>query len=36
MSNGLDLDQDRRSVGPDLDPNILQRLSADEKKMLLT
>ena len=29
--NGLDLDQDRRSVGPDLSPNILQRLSADDK-----
>ena len=31
-SNGLDLDQDRRFVGPDLDPNRLQqRLSADDK-----
>ena len=32
MSNGLDPDQDRRSVGPDLDQNSLQRLSADEKR----
>ena len=29
MSNGLDPDQDRQS--PDLDPNCLQRLSADNK-----
>ena len=28
-SNGLDLDQDRQFVGPDLGPNCLQRLSAD-------
>ena len=28
MSNGLDPDQDRHSVGPDLGPNSLQRLSA--------
>ena len=28
VSNNLDLDQDRHSVGPDLDPNCLQRLSA--------
>ena len=28
---GLDPDQDQRSVGPDLGPNCLQRLSADEK-----
>ena len=28
VSNGLDPDQDRRSVGPDLGPNCLQRLSA--------
>ena len=27
----LDPDQDRHSVGPDLDPNCLQRLSADDK-----
>ena len=31
MFNGLDTDQDRRSVGPDLGPNCLQRLSADDK-----
>ena len=30
MSNGLDQDQDRRYVGPDLGPNCLQRLSADD------
>ena len=30
MSNGLDPDQDRRSVGPDPGPNCLQRLSADD------
>ena len=29
MANGLDPDQDRRSVGPDLGSNGLQRLSAD-------
>ena len=29
MSNALDPDQDRRSVGPDLGPNFLQRVSAD-------
>ena len=29
----LDPDQDRRSVGPGLDPNCLQRLSADEIKV---
>ena len=27
VSTGLDLDQDRLSVGPDLDPNCLQSLS---------
>ena len=32
MSNGLDPDQDRHFVDPDLDPNCLQRLSADHKK----
>ena len=26
VSNGLDPDQDRKYVGPDLDPNCLQRL----------
>ena len=31
VSNGLDLDQVRHSVGPDLDPNCLQRLSADHE-----
>ena len=31
MSNSLDQDQDRCSVGPDLDPNCLQRLSPDYK-----
>ena len=31
MSNGLDSDQDRCSVCPDLDPNCLQMLSADDK-----
>ena len=31
MSNVLDPDQDRQNVGPDLDPNRLQRLSADDK-----
>ena len=29
--NSLDPDQDRHSVEPDLGPNSLQRLSADEK-----
>ena len=29
MSNSLDPDQDQRYVGPDLDPNCLQRLSTD-------
>ena len=32
MSNSLDPDQARRSVGPDLVPNCLQKLSADETK----
>ena len=30
MSNSLDPDQDRHYVGPDLGPNCLQRLSADD------
>ena len=30
-SNGLDPDQDRQNVGPDLGPSCLQRLSADDK-----
>ena len=29
MSDSLDADQDQCSVGPDLGPNCLQRLSAD-------
>ena len=29
--NELDPDQDRHSVGPDLGPTCLQRLSADDK-----
>ena len=32
VSNGLDPDQDQHSVVPDLGPNCLQRLSADNKK----
>ena len=35
MSNGLDPDQDQRSVGPDLGPNCLQRLSAEDKSSLV-
>ena len=31
VSNGLDPEQDRHSVGPDLGPNYLQRPSADDK-----
>ena len=31
VPNGLDSDQDQRTVGPDLIPNCLQRLSTDEK-----
>ena len=31
MSNSLDPDQARHFVGPDLGPNCLQRLSADDK-----
>ena len=31
MSNSLDPDQDRHSVGPDLDPKCLKRLSAEYK-----
>ena len=31
VSNSLDPDQARQNVGPDLDPNGLQRLSADKK-----
>ena len=31
VSNGFDPDQDRHSVGPDLVPNCLQGLSADDE-----
>ena len=31
VSNRLDLDQARQNVGPDLGPNCLQMLSADNK-----
>ena len=31
VSNHLDPDRDRRFVGPDLGPNYLRRLSADDK-----
>ena len=34
VSNALDQDQARRLVGPDLDPNCLQRLSTDDTCML--
>ena len=34
VSNHFDLDQDQRSVGPDLGPNCLQRSSADVKSPL--
>ena len=30
VSNSLDPDQDRQCVSPDLGPNCLQRLSADD------
>ena len=36
MSNGLDPDQYRNSVGPGLSLNRLQRLSEDDKKLSLT
>ena len=32
VSNTLNPDQDRRYVGPDLGPNCLQRLSADDTR----
>ena len=32
MSNSLDLDQARHCVGPDLVPNCLQRLSANDTR----
>ena len=34
VSNSLDPDQDQHIVGPDLGPNCLQRLSADDKSPL--
>ena len=34
MSNSLDPDQERHSLVPDLSPNCLQRLSADDKLQL--
>ena len=34
VSKGLDPDQDQSSVGPDLCPNCLQRVSAEDKKSL--
>ena len=34
VSDSLDPDQARQNVGPDLDPNCLQRLSADKKVLL--
>ena len=30
VSNWLDPDQDRQNIGPDLDPNCLQKYSADD------
>ena len=36
VSNGLDPDQDRISVCPDLGPNCLKRLSADDMLLLLS
>ena len=33
VSNSLDPDQARHYVGPDLGPNFLQRLSADDTSM---
>ena len=35
MSNSLDPDQARRFVGPDLGPNCLPKLSADDVKLRL-
>ena len=35
-SNSFDPDQDRHNVGPDLGPNCLQRLSADDKERVKT
>ena len=36
VSNGLDPDQERRFVCPDLGPNCLQRFSADDPSRQLT
>ena len=33
VSKGLDPDQDRHCVGPDLGPNCLQRLSVNDKRV---
>ena len=35
LSNSLDPGQDQHSVGPDLSPNCLQRLSGDNKRSRL-
>ena len=35
VSNSLDPDQDQQNVGPDLGPNCLQRLSADDESRRL-
>ena len=35
VSNSLDPDQDRHFVYPDLGPNCLQRISADDKSLLM-
>ena len=35
LSNSLDPDQEAQNVGPDLSPNCLQRLSADNKSSRL-
>ena len=36
VSNGLDPDQERYSVGPDLSQNRLQMLSADDKSFVVS
>ena len=36
VSNSLDLDQAQHFGGPDLGPNCLQRLSADDSRRTLT
>ena len=35
VSNSLDPDQARQNVGPDMGPNCLQKLSADDNKITL-